>query len=129
MKQFPDATLPKIYPISSYTALVARDKNVPLDRDNGKVKDVAYYADLEEKSRLGDFEDRLFRYLTEGERTREQLSEPVKKVSNVLQNEKEDLEAQIKSLEESQSTSELEAQKLALEEDIANLQKERQTTT
>lgn len=129
MKQFPDATLPKIYPISAYTALAARDKNVPIDRDSGKVKDAAYYSGLEEKSRLGDFEDRLFRYLTEGERTREQLSEPVKKASNVLQNEKADLETQIKSLEESRSTSELEAQKLALEEGIANLQKERQTTT
>ncbi|MBR0262184.1 MAG: dynamin family protein [Selenomonadaceae bacterium] len=129
MKQFPDATLPEIYPISAYTALAARDKNVPLERDANVIKDAAYYAELESMSRLGNFEDRLFRYLTEGERTREQLSEPIKKVSNTLVNEREDLDAQIKTLEESRSTAELEQQKLALEEGIANLQKERQNLT
>ena len=128
-REFPDAKLPEIYPISAYTALAARDKSVPIDRDEGKVKDAEYYETLEEKSRLGDFEERLFRYLTEGERTRNQLSEPVKKVGTALKNEREDLEAQIKALEETRSTSELEAQKSALEEGIANLKKERQTTT
>ena len=44
-------------------------------------------------------------------------------------NEREDLDAQIKTLEESRSTAELEQQKLALEEGIANLQKERQNLT
>lgn len=129
MKQFPDATLPEIYPISAYTALAARDRSVPIERDSGRVKNEDYYAELEEKSRLGDFEDRLLRYLTEGERTREQLSEPVKKVVNALQNEREDLDTQIKALEESRSTSELEAQKVELEDAIAKLQNERQETT
>ena len=129
VKQFPDAKLPEIYPISAYTALAARDKNVPLERDAGKVKNAAYYSELEERSRLGDFEDRLFRYLTEGERTREQLSEPVNKVGNALKYEIDDLNEQIKVLEESRSTSDLEQQKLALEEAIANLQKERQSLT
>ncbi len=129
IKQFPDATLPEIYPISAYTALAARDKSVTISHDEGKTKNDAYYAALEEKSLLGDFENRLFKFLTEGERTRQQLSEPVNKVGVTLKNEKEDLEAQIKSLEDSRSTEELEAQKEALEEGIANLQKERQTTT
>ncbi|MBR0061252.1 MAG: dynamin family protein [Selenomonadaceae bacterium] len=126
---FPDATLPEIYPISAYNALAARDKNVTIERDAHKVKDAAYYAELEESSRLEIFEDRLFRYLTEGERTREQLSEPVKKAGNALKNEQDDLDAQIKSLEESRSTAELEQQKLELEEAIAKLQKERQALT
>lgn len=129
MKQFPDAMLPEIYPISAYSALAARDKSVPIERDADKVKDAEYYSRLEEMSRLGNFEDRLFRYLTEGERTREQLSEPVNKVKNILQGERDDLDAHIKTLEESRSTDELEQQKLALEEGIANLQKERQTAT
>ena len=128
-KQFPDAKLPEIYPISAYTALAARDKNVPIDRDEGKVKDAAYYEKLEKQSRLEEFEDRLFRYLTEGERTREQLSEPVNKVANVLKTEREDLEEQIKVLKESRSTAELEQQKIELEDAISNLQKERQTMT
>lgn len=129
VKQFPDAKLPEIYPISAYTALAARDKNVPIDRDEGKTKDAAYYAGLEKKSRLEDFEDRLFRYLTEGERTREQLSEPVNKVSNTLKSERDDLDEKIKVLEESRSTADLEQQKISLEEGIANLQKERQSLT
>ncbi|MBQ6759137.1 MAG: dynamin family protein, partial [Selenomonadaceae bacterium] len=129
VKQFPDAKLPEIYPISAYTALAARDKNVPLERDANRTKNAAYYSELEERSRLGDFEDRLFRYLTEGERTREQLSEPVNKVGNALKYELDDLNEQIKVLEESRSTSDLEQQKLALEEAIANLQKERQSLT
>lgn len=129
MKQFPDAMLPEICPISAYSALAARDKSVPIERDADKVKDASYYSRLEEMSRLGNFEDRLFRYLTEGERTREQLSEPVNKVKNILQCERDDLDAHIKTLEESRSTDELEQQKLALEEGIANLQKERQTAT
>ena len=127
MKQFPDAKLPEIYPISAYLALAARDKNVPIDRDANKTKDAAYYSALEKKSKLEDFEDRLYLYLTEGERTREQLSEPVNKVTNALENERTDLEAQIKTLEESRSTEELEQQKLALEEGIAKLKAERQT--
>jgi len=129
VKQFPDAKLPEIYPISAYTALAARDKNVPIDRDEGKTKDAAYYAGLEKKSRLEDFEDRLFRYLTEGERTREQLSEPVNKVSNTLKSERDNLDEKIKVLEESRSTADLEQQKISLEEGIANLQKERQSLT
>ncbi len=129
VKQFPDAKLPEIYPISAYTALAARDKNVPIDRDEGKAKNAAYYAGLEKKSRLEDFEDRLFRYLTEGERTREQLSEPVNKVSNTLKSERDNLDEKIKVLEESRSTADLEQQKIALEEGIANLQKERQSLT
>lgn len=127
VKQFPDATLPEIYPISAYTALAARDKNVPIERDSSRVKDSAYYSDLEEKSLLGIFEDRLLRYLTEGERTREQLSEPVNKVGNTLKNEREDLESQINFFEEFHSTSELEEQKIVLEDGLSNLQKERQT--
>ncbi len=126
---FPDETLPEIYPISAYNALAARDKSVTIERDAHKVKDAAYYAELEESSRLEIFEDRLFRYLTEGERTREQLSEPVKKARNALKYEQDDLNAQIKSLEESRSTAELEQQKLELEEAIAKLQKERQALT
>ena len=126
---FPDATLPEIYPISAYNALAARDKTVMIERDAHKVKDAAYYAELEKNSRLEIFEDRLFRYLTEGERTREQLSGPVKKAGNALENELDDLTAQIKSLEESRSTAELEQQKLELEEGIAKLQKERQALT
>lgn len=127
VKLFPDAKLPEIYPISAYTALAARDKNVPLEREADRTKNAAYYYELEERSRLGDFEDRLFRYLTEGERTREQLSEPVNKVGNALKYEIDDLNEQIKVLEESRSTADLEQQKLALEEAIANLQKERQS--
>ena len=126
MEQFPDATLPEIYPISAYSALAARDKTVPIERDSGRIKDADYYAELEEKSRLGAFEDRLFRYLTAGERTREQLREPVIKVSNALQNEQTDLDTQIKSLEEARSTDDLEQEKVALEGAIAELKKNRQ---
>ena len=128
-KFFPDESLPEIYPISAYFALAARDKSVVLERDAGKVKDDKYYSTLEKNSRLGIFEDRLCRYLTEGERAREQLSEPVNKAGNALTNERDDLDAQIKSLEESRSTEELERQKLELEEAVANLQRERQTKT
>lgn len=127
LKQFPDSKLPEIYPISAYTALAARDKNVPIDRDEGKVKDAAYYENLEKQSRLDKFEDRLFRYLTEGERTREQLSEPVNKVANVLKGARENVEEQIKVLEETRSTADLEQQKIEFEEAISKLQKERQT--
>lgn len=126
---FADEKLPEIYPISASFALSARDKDVPLERDADRVKDAAYYSELEKRSLLGVFEDRLFRYLTEGERTREQLSEPVNKVANTLKYEQDDLNEQIKVLEESRSTTELEQQKLALEEGIAQLQKQSRTLT
>ena len=128
-KQFPDATLPEIYPISAEFALAARDKSLELERHKGFVKDDTYYSELERKSQIEDFENRLFRYLTEGERTREQLSEPIHKILNTLKNEREELDAQINVLEESKSTEELEQQKSALEKGLDELQQERSTKT
>ena len=120
-KQFPQDNLPEIYPVSGRYALAARDDAEP--DPNKFPKDEGRRRALEEISRLGDFEARLWKYLTQGERAREQLSSPVNKVLVTLRDQKETLEQMLKLLNAEQGTDELDKQKAALEEVISDLNK------
>lgn len=82
-KQFPDeTTIPEIWGVSAYQALVARSRqNLDYrDRDNYTEEEKAL---LEEKSQMKVFEDRLWKFLTQGEKARYILLSPVEKIINI----------------------------------------------
>lgn len=114
--QFPNDPLPEIWPIASYPALVARSKQ-NLDYHERKDFTAKEKKDFLQKSRFEQFEDRLVRYLTNGEKTQGELLTPVKKVKSYLTEAQVENDAQIKDLEEN-----ADGKKFA--EEIANLQSE-----
>ena len=122
--QFPDSPLPEIYPVSSYQALLARD---PDYRDPKQPKkDEAFCRQMEKSSRLSDFEDRLFRYLISGEKTREAFRAPVHALQAMLKKEGDELEERIKVLSAERSPRELIEQKGEVEDKIAALRQQEQ---
>lgn len=115
-KQFPNDPLPEIWPIASYPALVARSKQ-NLDYHDRKDFTAKEKEEFLKKSRFEQFEERLIRYLTNGEKTKLELLSPVEKVKSCLTEAQEEIDAQIKDLEEN-----TDGKKFA--EEIANLQSE-----
>ena len=77
---------------------------------------------MERDSRLETFEDRLWDYLTNGERARDQLCGPVNRALKALGEEKLALSDRIKVLQQQVSSEELEQQRVALQKEIAALQ-------
>lgn len=121
-EQFAGAPLPEIYPISSYQALLARDPE-----GLGQAgTDAAERARLEEGSRLPAFEDRLFRYLVEGEKAQEAFSAPVHTLRAMLGSMCSELDARIEVLCAERSPDELIAQQGAIEDKIGELRQERE---
>ena len=91
--QFPEETeIPKFWPVAGGAALVARDKSVKEYMGHEIISDDKRREELEKISRMGDFEARLLKYLTQGERTKAQLSEPVDKSLNILKEFRDKLE-------------------------------------
>lgn len=129
-KQFPEEkTIPKIWPVAANAALVARDPETT-EYQLGEIVTTQKRRDaLEVLSRMGDFERRLWQYLTEGERAHDQLYGPVETTLSALCQERDRLDTQIKLLQEQASAEELKKQQESLEEKIQALQKSRNTTT
>lgn len=126
-KQFPDeAELPKIWPVASFAALVARDSNETEYLGNEVISTQERRDELEKFSRFADFEDRLWKYLTQGERARDQLCEPVSSAITLLVAERDKYSAQLKLLQENASSENLKKQKENLEASLADLKKDRQ---
>lgn len=127
-KQFPDdKTLPKIWPVSAYDALVARDRTFNEYKNGEIVTTPERRSELEAKSRMGEFEARLWRYLTEGERARDQLCSPVNRVLSDLRGRRDSLDTHIKTLEEKQNPAELEDKYKKLDDEINGLEEKRKS--
>lgn len=79
-KKFPKETsVPEIWPVSAFQALVARSEE-PMKYQGRINRTKEEREHLESSSRLREFEDRLLRFLTCGEKARQQLLAPVEKV-------------------------------------------------
>ncbi len=123
-EKFPEeTTIPVIYPISASAALASRDESA--DFHAGE------YADTPQKkaeflniSALPIFEERLLRYLTQGERTRDQMLEPLVKVEKMLSEKQDLLISQEEVLKSQKDSSELIARRNQLEELIKEKTKE-----
>lgn len=99
-KYFKTGKLPKIYPVSAYKALVGRSK-LNLDFEGKK-----NFSDEEKRvfvndSLMEEFEDRLFRYLTQGEKTLQELKSPIQKALVFLNESVNDVSIKITDLEQS----------------------------
>lgn len=127
-KQFPEEkTLPEIWPVSAEAALVARDSSIKTYKNIETIATQERRMELEKLSQMGNFEKRLWQYLTQGERSREQLLGPVERCLSVLKERRDYFQKQIALLKETQSAKELLAEKSKLEEEIQNLQQSRQS--
>lgn len=129
-EQFPEETqIPHIWPISANEALTARDLNIKSILDvwgNERSIDTPEERErLETKSRMKNFEDHLWNYLTNGARARDQLLSPLGSTLKALSAQKEGLKTQIEMLEQESGSEELEQQKKILEGKIAELQTRR----
>ena len=125
-KQFPeDTTMPPIYPIAGFAALVARDKDMKEYIGGETITSQQRRDELERFSRMEDFEARLWKYLTEGERTKAQLLEPINTSIAELNEQRKLLEEQKGLLEGKESSEELVKQKEFLEQKLDELQKEK----
>lgn len=88
--KFPEVTsIPEIWPVAAYPALVARNQ-VPLDYHDKLNRTDEERKNLEEMSRLKDFENRLMTFLTCGEKTKQELIAPVEKVISISTEAKAD---------------------------------------
>lgn len=120
-KQFPDEeTMPEIWGVSAYQALVARSKQ------NLDYHDRADYSEdeksiLEEKSRMSAFEDRLWKFLTQGEKARTLLLSPVEKVMGDCSNMKSNMENEIEIIKTKTDASEIEEQIIEVKNQMDNL--------
>lgn len=129
-EQFPEETqIPHIWPISANEALTARDLNIKSILDiwgNERSIDTPEERErLEKKSRMKNFEDHLWSYLTNGARARDQLLSPLGSTLKALSAQKEGLKTQIEMLEQESGSEELEQQKEILKGKIAELQTRR----
>lgn len=116
-EQFPDAPIPEIWPIASYPALVARSKQ------NLKYHDKKTFSPEEKKgfltkSRIQAFEDRLMRYLTHGEKVKNQLLEPLAKTEKFLVDTKIRIDDEVKTLESNLSAADIQEKIDALDIEV-----------
>lgn len=129
-KQFPEnTTMPAIYPVAGFAALVARDTDMKEYIGGEIIKSQQRRDELEQFSRMEDFEARLWKYLTEGERTKAQLLEPINTSIAELNEQRKLLEEQKGLLEGKESSEELIKQKEFLEQKLDDLQKEKKRVT
>ncbi|WP_423798209.1 dynamin family protein [Neobacillus sp. SAB-20_R2A] len=121
-KVFPDKPLPEIWPIASYPALVARSSKALEYPEGGKidhsVEEKQHYLEI---SRLEEFENRLWRYLTQGEKAKEEMLAPVMKMIHSLSSRQQYIEDRIHDLESKKDSTEIKAQMSELETEIEKL--------
>ena len=123
-KQFPEAvTVPEIWPVAAYPALVARNKEF-LDYAGKKDRNEQERENLEKESRLENFEDRLMNFLVRGEKTQQQLLAPIERVIAVNKETRENFEKEIELLESKIDEKDLLEKIDSLKEVIKDMNKE-----
>ena len=116
-EQFPDAPIPEIWPIASLPALVARSKQ-SLKYHNKKTFTPEEKQELLNESRIVAFEDRLMRYLTHGEKVKNQLLEPLEKTEKFLVDTKIRIDDEVKTLESNLSAADIQEKIDALDVEV-----------
>lgn len=124
-KEFPNEKAPKIWPVSASFALSARDLNAPEYRPGQFANTQEKREQLEQDSRMAKFEERLWRYLTQGERTRSELTAPIEKTTKLFRARQDEFKVRVSVLEQETSSAELREKKEALEREISELKKNR----
>lgn len=114
-EKFPNDThIPEIWGISAYPALVARSNQV-LDYHGRHDYSKAEKEVLEEKSKMKEFEDRLWQFITKGEKAKAMLLSPVNKIVKFLSDSRLKIEEEINVLNGKDDGSKLEEKKLEIQ--------------
>lgn len=123
-KVYPDVkTIPEIWPVAAYPALIARSKMNNFDY-NGKTGNFSdeEKQKFEELSQMKSFEDRLWKFLTQGEKAKQQLLSPISQLVAQLTSLKKNINLQLDVLYGSVDKDSIEEQKLELDKGLASLQ-------
>jgi len=125
-KQFPNDPLPEIFPLAAYLALIYRSKRYDLTYNNEKC-DAERKEKLYEKSRIEDFEQRLWRFLAGSEKTKAELTSPLEQVLNSISELTSTIDKELELLNGEKSFSELEAEKEEIQKAIDNIENDMAT--
>lgn len=121
-QKFPEAnSIPEIWGISAYQALVARS-NQKLDYRGRNDYTQEEKEILEQQSQMGVFEDRLWQFITKGEKARTMLLSPVNKVINSLNESKMLTQESLDALKSKNDKEEIEEKILEINTQISSIQ-------
>lgn len=119
---FPDETIPEVWPISAYKALVARSQ-LALDYNQRTVHTAEEKENYLKTSLIVPLENRLMRYITKGEKAKNELLSPVEKVISVISEASNELEVEKETLNGKFSTDDLTEQIDIVNEEIKSVKK------
>lgn len=121
---YPDAeTMPEIWPIVAYPALVARG-SAKMDF-RGKSEFTKEEKDeFEELSRMKAFEERLWKFLTQGEKARNELLAPITQLIAQLEEIYRARKTELDTLSGELDSGEIEEQQLELNKHLADLEEQ-----
>lgn len=119
-------SIPEIYPISAYQALVGRDSSLTVQNNLGEayMPTAEERIKYEEKSNMAKFEERLFRYLTQGEKAKVSMSTPITQMAQMLNEIQGELEEEKQLYDGKIDAQELENEIGALDEKRQELEEE-----
>jgi GTPase SAR1 family protein len=115
--EFPNEKLPEIWPLSAFAALVARNSE-SLEYLGKVERTTEERTVLLKNSRIEDFENRLLKFLTQGEKAKAELLAPVDSAKSMLVVKKQKAEQLISELENATDTEEVELHIITLEKEI-----------
>lgn len=122
-KVYPDIkTLPEIWPVAAYPALISRSKmdNFDYNGKNGAFSEEEKKK-FEDFSQMKAFEDRLWKFLTQGEKAKQELHAPVSQLISQLTSLRDNINLQLDVLNGSVDKGAIEEQKLVLDKALEEL--------
>lgn len=122
-KDYPEEErIPEFFPVSAYKALLARSKQNLFYHDRNDFTD-AEKERFELESGMYEFEEKLWKFLTEGEKGRQMLISPVVQLNGILEDVMNFLHEQKNVLEGTYDSEELKQRIAELKQASAELQK------
>lgn len=126
---YPDEkTIPEIWAIAAYPALVARG-NEKMDYRGKTEFTPSEKDDFEKISRMKQFEDRLWKFLTRGEKAKSELMAPITQLIAQLAEIKNSRKAELDVLSGEVDSGDIEAQQLELSKHLADLEEQLKART
>lgn len=123
-KRFPDDMVPEIWPVSAELALEARDMEW-YEKSNNTLNAP---EDCLKFSLIEKFENRLWKYLTCGEKSREQLKRPIEVSIKLLEEKQKSLEHENNMLKDDDGECKANEKKDFLEKEIKELNDKKNQT-
>lgn len=123
---FPEHNFPEIFPIAAYPALVSRTKEQLEYPDNSMQKehDAQARANFLQLSRIETFEQRLWKFVTDGEKTIQELLSPAEMLHHELVKRSTFIKDTIQSLEDAQDAEEINERIVLIENDLTAIRAE-----